>query len=231
MADSTIHDTQAFTCTECLQHLPSSCFYKRPGTPTGHRRQCTRCVISKTLAKRRRLKPPKPKPPEGTKFCPECKTYQHLNNFQKCKTRPQGRNAYCNPCSAKRLKQYRLKHKDRISAKRKTPEARARNKTFMHIYRTRASHKLTRIRNYLRATYGLTLTQYEQMFYDQDGRCAICQQFSLKTLCVDHDHATGAVRGLLCVNCNAALGKYGDSPERIDSAINYLIEHKRNTHG
>lgn len=59
------------------------------------------------------------------------------------------------------------------------------------------------------------------MLAEQDGRCKICGQ--LKKLNVDHDHATGEVRGLLCHGCNVGIGFFRDSPELLRSAIDYLV--------
>jgi hypothetical protein len=67
--------------------------------------------------------------------------------------------------------------------------------------------------------FGLTYEQWAEMRDAQGGRCKVCQQ--LKQLCVDHDHKTGAVRGLLCHSCNRALGLLGDSPERLNSLLQY----------
>jgi hypothetical protein len=60
----------------------------------------------------------------------------------------------------------------------------------------------------------------------QDGKCAICGVHEAyaprKRLAVDHDHRTGAIRGLLCGNCNVGLGQFKDSPELLAAAIRYL---------
>jgi hypothetical protein len=56
--------------------------------------------------------------------------------------------------------------------------------------------------------YGLTIARYEEMLEGQRGVCAICDGLPSgknKSLCVDHDHETGAVRGLLCHRCNALI--------------------------
>jgi hypothetical protein len=72
--------------------------------------------------------------------------------------------------------------------------------------------------------YGLRLGQYDEMLTAQGGVCAICGGVnkSGKKLAVDHDHESGRVRGLLCTNCNTAIGKLGHNKERLLSAIRYL---------
>ena len=84
--------------------------------------------------------------------------------------------------------------------------------------------------SFLRRKYGITLDEYDRMVEDQGGRCAICGSTDPRNggnmLAVDHDHATGRVRGLLCGTCNTALGKFRDNPEILRSAIRYLTDHK-----
>ncbi len=74
-----------------------------------------------------------------------------------------------------------------------------------HNARTRASvAKNGGSRNYhLRRRYGITAQHADQMLAEQDGNCAVCREAPASH--VDHDHATGRVRGLLCCNCNGAL--------------------------
>ncbi|HHK0424560.1 MULTISPECIES: endonuclease VII domain-containing protein [Stutzerimonas stutzeri group] len=77
--------------------------------------------------------------------------------------------------------------------------------------------------NKLKERYGITKDQYEAMFDQQGGVCAICKTHPDKgVLHVDHCHATGAVRGLLCPSCNKALGLLRDSREALSRAIAYL---------
>lgn len=82
---------------------------------------------------------------------------------------------------------------------------------------------------YLRNRYGIGLIEYERLLEEQNHRCAICggEGFKLKEdqntkLVIDHDHDTGEVRGLLCHNCNRALGLFQDNPDRIKQALAYL---------
>lgn len=71
---------------------------------------------------------------------------------------------------------------------------------------------------WIKKTYGITGEQYEALYEAQGGTCAICKRATGKSrrLAVDHDHATGYVRGLLCSSCNNILGHLRD---RIDLAL------------
>lgn len=75
------------------------------------------------------------------------------------------------------------------------------------------------------------------MAYDQNAACAICKKFEemfdkrtnkKKHLCVDHDHKTGKVRGLLCHSCNLGLGKFKDNISSLKTAITYLSKGSSN---
>lgn len=72
--------------------------------------------------------------------------------------------------------------------------------------------------------YGLNMRQYKTLLELQDNRCAICRQEEQKRshLSVDHDHATGKVRGLLCDDCNNMLGRAKDNPDVLRQAALYL---------
>jgi Recombination endonuclease VII len=77
----------------------------------------------------------------------------------------------------------------------------------------------------LRALYGIGIAEYKALYAAQGGRCAICDAHQSELtyrLGVDHDHATGAVRGLLCVPCNQGIGHLKDSVELLRKALAYL---------
>lgn len=81
----------------------------------------------------------------------------------------------------------------------------------------------------LRRVYGMDVADYDALLKEQDGVCAICGEGEVVTspkkvisLAVDHDHVTGAVRGLLCHACNTGLGKFKDDQELLNKAIHYL---------
>ena len=76
---------------------------------------------------------------------------------------------------------------------------------------------------FLRRKYGLTLEQYAAMWFAQEGRCVGCEQFQEgKKLAVDHDHDSGHVRGLLCTDCNRAVGLLKDDADRLRRLADYL---------
>lgn len=86
----------------------------------------------------------------------------------------------------------------------------------------------------LRADYGITSAQYDEMLKAQDGKCAICggaNDVRIKSgyrvpLDVDHCHRKGSVRKLLCRKCNIGLGAFRDNPKLMRLAIAYLKEHE-----
>lgn len=78
-------------------------------------------------------------------------------------------------------------------------------------------------RRHLLKRYGLTPESYDSMVQKQNGVCAICElSDTSRHLSVDHDHATGEVRGLLCQICNTAIGHFKDSQRLLARASLYL---------
>lgn len=76
----------------------------------------------------------------------------------------------------------------------------------------------------LKYAYGISIEDYNQMFVDQNGLCSICkerQEYG-KNLCVDHNHKTNEIRGLLCRSCNSGLGHFKENIKNLSSAIRYL---------
>jgi hypothetical protein len=76
----------------------------------------------------------------------------------------------------------------------------------------------------IRAKYGITGQDYEDMLWDQNYACAICAEppAANRKLCIDHCHTTGRVRGLLCNNRNALIGMARERESVLRSAIIYL---------
>lgn len=75
--------------------------------------------------------------------------------------------------------------------------------------------------------YGITMAEYDTMLKGQGGVCAACggrEDVKGRRLCVDHDHDTGRVRGLLCHKCNTAIGLGKDSIAWVLGLAGYLME-------
>lgn len=90
----------------------------------------------------------------------------------------------------------------------------------------RESQTTDRIRErHLKHKYNVSLAEYNDLLVKQNYVCAICAT-SINKLCVDHDHTTKKVRGILCLTCNSALGKFHDSTEILHKAIAYLNDNK-----
>jgi Recombination endonuclease VII len=81
----------------------------------------------------------------------------------------------------------------------------------------------------LKSMYGLTPLGYRQLHSQQGGVCAICGKELpsewKRGACIDHDHKTKKVRGLLCMHCNHGLGKFQDSISVLGRAADYLAKH------
>ena len=80
--------------------------------------------------------------------------------------------------------------------------------------------------------YGITQSAYDDLLSEQERKCAICSRLldsssRDNTACVDHNHSTGKVRGLLCRPCNQAIGNFQDNPELCRIGAKYL-EGRRN---
>jgi hypothetical protein len=82
----------------------------------------------------------------------------------------------------------------------------------------------------LKKKYGITLVQYEALVAACGNKCAICKRGPSGVgragiLYVDHDHATGEMRGLLCAKCNIMLGGSRDVPETLEAGAAYLRQY------
>jgi hypothetical protein len=140
--------------------------------------------------------------------CSVCQVEKPLDGFWPDRRRKSGLMARCKECSKAQATAYRASKPDYHK------EAYAKTKD-----QTRERH--------LKRKYGVTLADYDRMLADQGGCCAICLAPEAKqfkgVFHVDHDHATGAVRGLLCRGCNHMLGVVGDDPKILERAIRYLV--------
>jgi hypothetical protein len=128
-------------------------------------------------------------------------------------------------------KQYRreqyLKHyeKEKLSNKK----YREKNKELIREKQRKFNKEnpIKRKNSMLKYQYGITLIDYNKMFEQQKGKCAICKRHQnnlTRTLCVDHDHKTNQVRALLCVTCNTDVSVVED---RLKEMLKYLNKYRQ----
>jgi hypothetical protein len=100
---------------------------------------------------------------------------------------------------------------------------------YMREYRKRKPHIIKSID--LKKRFGISLEDYQLMLNNQNNVCAICGQpeksvdyrtKKVRSMAVDHCHTSGKIRGLLCSDCNTALGLFRENIDFMKSAIKYL---------
>ena len=131
------------------------------------------------------------------KTCPKCKQTKSLEDFGVHNGRGSGRQVACKECRRIHVKKWRAENPDK----------------------QRLIGRKKRL-----SLYGLTISDYEKMLESQNGVCACCHApcDSKNSLAVDHDHKTGAVRGLLCVRCNRAIGLVKENTQTLLNLVDYL---------
>jgi len=151
---------------------------------------------------------------------PDWSTQQHDKELERLEKRRAAQRRYRESHKEQikaAARRYRETNKEKISEYarhkwRTDPDHREK-----HRVRTRRSQR----KMVFKRVYGISLEDYDVMFERQGGACAICKRTGV-TLCVDHCHLTGEVRGLLCIRCNSALGFCSDDPAVLLAAAEYL---------
>lgn len=147
--------------------------------------------------------------------CSSCGLMKTLDNTNVDNSRLGGLSKYCKVC---------------LKARRSTPEDILKRKIKQKGYYLKNKEKLLKnSREYsIKRKFNLTEEEYLSKLKDQNHSCLICgvhESRLSKKLAVDHCHKTGKVRGLLCFSCNVSLGRFKDSKELLQKAINYLEEY------
>jgi hypothetical protein len=162
-------------------------------------------------------------------ICSKCKEDKPESEFYRRRDTKKGYGSHCKSCCSK----WAAENQDSIKKARQkwldSNYEKARDS--QRKYKITNREKLKKdYRNWrLKNQYGLTEEDFKELLIKQNGVCAICGQSETKVqhgkiqpLTVDHNHETGKVRGLLCFNCNIAIGKLKDSVVLLEQAIEYL---------
>ncbi len=162
---------------------------------------------------------------------------QSKSNFTKDNRNSDGLQSQCKTCKYAINKAWEIANKDKILAYEKTPGRIARHKETTYAWRARNKEKYNA---YMRQKnreaypwarfkrYGITKEWFDSTLAEQDHKCAICRKPNVskkRCLAVDHHHASGKVRGILCYNCNRLLHAF-DNLDLFNSIMAYLKKHK-----
>jgi hypothetical protein len=175
------------------------------------------------------------------KTCPDCRRLLPDDEFGRNRSNGDGLSTYCRECTRSRNTRYDAARRQQ-AGKRYRPrvqqpaglkrcadceqvkpleqfDVHERQAGGYNCYCKPCRSKRNREWRFLRE-YGLTPDAHRALLDSQGGLCAICQERPAEH--VDHDHMTGAVRGVLCFPCNAALGQLQDRVDLMRTAIDYL---------
>jgi|ERR1700741_5671885 len=138
-----------------------------------------------------------------TKTCTQCQVDKPLSDYHKNKNRKDGHVGICKSCAISKTKDWQSRNPEKLEAY--------------------AAVRVIRRHN-------ITQEKFDQLVLEQNGCCAVCGNKDVK-LVIDHDHACcpgdyscgDCVRGLLCNNCNTAIGLMKDNTETMQAAIQYLM--------
>lgn len=139
-------------------------------------------------------------------YCTKCKNDKDISEFRIRKSLKRGYQSWCKDCE-------NIENKKRYTPK----EKKNKNKEYDPI---------ATLKRMLKHRYKLSYDEYFEMYNKQEGKCAICKVNKIlgtkKGLQIDHNHETNQVRGLLCTDCNTAIGKLKENITFFKNAIDYL---------
>jgi len=203
-------------CRKCGEEKSLDDFHRSNNSPDGRQYRCKPCAIS--AARQRALDNPEAKKLADQKYgkSDKCKA-----NRKARRDGPEG-----DRIKAQKREAYYRNHEvelDKLRQRQMDPEY--QTKARERLAKWQANDPRGQWRLSLKMHYSLTLDDYDAMVLRQEGRCDICNDILDKPN-VDHCHASGKVRALLCGHCNRGLGYFRDRPEVIRAAAAYIEIHK-----
>ncbi len=151
------------------------------------------------------------------KRCYKCQLVLDIDKFSRDNSYKDGYNSTCKECNIK-------KHQLKNSLIQKDKEYHKTYQKNNPIKYMKASRKYR-----LKSKYNLSPEEFESMIISQENKCALCGEHFRDTdaICIDHDHETGEIRGILHRNCNTGIGMFCDDPELTNKATLYLKRFKK----
>ncbi len=146
--------------------------------------------------------------PKELMECVHCHWALPLSEFYKRSDCPDKYKTACNKCT--------------YAQKKASPRYQEQGAAYAKQYREDNPRAMRSY--YFKYKYGVTMDDYDFMYASQKGCCLICGDHKDK-LIIDHDHISGAVRGLLCFGCNTGIGQFHDNVGILTKAIEYINRH------
>lgn len=194
-------------CTKCIQDKPDSAYGKAPRNPEKKSTVCKECTVKRQREWGAKNKLKNLSGIALTEFkCRTCDVLKPIEEFYRVANTKNGIGSECVGC---------VRHRDRLR------------------YRKDPSRRKTEARwGAIKSKFSLTQEQWFQLLSSQGGKCAICDIDLIimvhrrkNSACTDHDHETGAVRGILCTRCNQGIGLLQDQYDVVQRAADYLKRH------
>lgn len=223
-------------CSKCKKEQPISEFQPRGKDGAKIRNECRGCLnayhrmlykekigkFKRTVREENRESDPKK--------CIRCEKIKPLSEFTfHNRNKGQHRN-FCHDCEKEWIRKYHKTPHGKATRKEWVENNKNKILEYKEVYKNDLIRK-EKSRTYHRArwlmlNFNMTVDDYMNLFKQQDAKCAICGASEMngrrKNFCVDHDHVTGKVRGLLCHSCNVSIGLMKDSPSLLRKAAEYL---------
>lgn len=185
---------------------------------------CTKCKVNPSNISRGLTHP----------WCTQCQTEERIKRKNgEILPQPKERKYICTQCNNAPSQRAEGKTKKDVSHLSWCKECTMKyNKQYYHTVTVNRPPETKKHKN-LQRDYGITFDDYKAMYDAQDGRCKICREpldlfcthNAPHKTCVDHNHTTGKIRGILCSPCNSGIGFFKEDIDIISNAIAYLKEY------
>lgn len=157
-----------------------------------------------------------------SKKCRKCGAVKPIEGFHRHEGCKGGRDPDCGVCRSELVGAWRSNNPEKVRQS-KSKHYRANKLNYAEYSARRYDARKELVRDYhLRRKYGIGVEEYRGMIAKMGGVCICGRGVGKKDFAVDHDHKTGKIRGLLCGNCNTAIGLCGDDPGILRTLATYL---------